>query len=157
MTLTENELVEKHTGLVIVQAMKFHPTTLSDFDDYMSSGRIGLLKAIRHFDPGRDTKFSTYAAICIRREMIREVQRDKDSSTVNVGVNTVEDREKSFELWEILPDDLGDIEKRILEARILQNYTLKEIGEKFGRSKQWAGTMLKKIISKVRERYEKET
>ena len=154
-TLTENELVEKHTGLIIMQAVKFSPTTLSDFDDYMSSGRIGLLKAIRHFDPNRNTKFSTYAAICIRREMIREVQRDKDQSNIR-GTTNHTDKEQPIELWEVLPDDLHKIEKEVLEARILQNHTLKEIGERFGHSKQWAGIILKKAIAKIREKYEKE-
>ena len=153
--LTENELVQKHTGLVVVQAVMFNPTTLSDFDDYMSSGRIGLLKAIRHFDPDRNIKFSTYAAICIRREMIREVQRDKDQSIIRNNMSPP-NKEQSLELWEILPDNLHDIEKDILEAKILQNYTLKEIGERFGRSKQWAGTILKKAIKKIREKYEEE-
>ena len=154
-TQTENELVEKHSGLVIVQAMMFRPTTLSDFDDYISSGRIGLLKAIRHFDPNKNTKFSTYAAICIRREMIREVQRDKDQKVLRTTINH-SDKEHPLELWEILPDNLDDIEKEVLEVRLLQNYTLKEIGERFSRSKQWASTILKKAISKIREGYERE-
>ena len=156
MALTENELVEKHTGLIVVQAVMFYPTTLSDFDDYMSSGRIGLLKAIRQFDSDRNTKFSTYAATCIRREMIREVQRDKDQSIIRSDVSLLS-KEQSLNLWEILPDNLSDTEKEILEARILQNYTLKEIGNQFGRSKQWASTILKKAIVKIRERYERET
>jgi RNA polymerase sigma factor (sigma-70 family) len=153
-TPTENELIEKHTGLVVAQAAMFNPTTLSDFDDYVSSGRIGLLKAIRHFDPDRNTKFSTYAAICIRREMIREVQRDKDQKTLRVNENHT-DKERPLELWEILPDNLDDIEKKVLEARILQNCTLKEIGECFGHSKQWVSTILKRIILKIREGYER--
>ena len=156
MALTENELVEKHTGLVVVQAVMFNPTTLSDFDDYMSSGRIGLLKAIRQFDSNRDVKFSTYAATCIRREMIREVQRDKDQSIIRSNVDPL-NKEQSLKLWEILPDNLSDMEKEVLEGRILQNYTLKEIGARFDRSKQWAGTILKKAIAKIRERYERET
>ena len=156
MALTENELVEKHTGLVVVQAVMFNPTTLSDFDDYMSSGRIGLLKAIRQFDSNRDVKFSTYAATCIRREMIREVQRDKDQSIIRSNVDPL-NKEQSLKLWEILPDNLSDMEKEVLEGRVLQNYTLKEIGTQFGHSKQWASTVLKKAIIKIKERYERET
>ena len=76
---TENSLVLQHTGLIIVQAVLFNPTSLSDFDDYVSAGRLGLLKAIRGFNPDKNTKFSTYATTCIRREMIREAQRDKDN------------------------------------------------------------------------------
>ena len=152
----ENELVEKHTGLVIVQAMMFYPTTLSNFDDYVSSGKIGLLKAIRHFDSNKNTKFSTYASICIRREMIREVQRDKEETVIRADTGLA-DKEAPLELWEILPSNLSDTEKSVLEARILQNYTLKEIGKQFGRSKQWASTMLKKTMAKIREGYERKT
>lgn len=45
-------------------------------DDGLQAARIGVLQAVRRFDPERGTKFSTYAAYWIRAELQQEwVQR----------------------------------------------------------------------------------
>lgn len=48
-----------------------------DKDDLLSSGFFGLLDAIDRFDPSRNIKFETYAALRIRGEMI-DYLRSKD-------------------------------------------------------------------------------
>jgi RNA polymerase sporulation-specific sigma factor len=153
MTVTENELVKRHTGLVVIQAALFTPTSLSDFDDYMSAGRIGLLKAIRQYDKTVGL-FSTYAMICIRREMIREAIRDKkpkEKFVFNELDILVSD---CTEDWtEILPDTLDNVELEVIKMRA-DGYTLKEIGQRFDHTKQWAGNKLKRIFQKIRDTYE---
>lgn len=52
---------------------KFKGSTLSD-DDLASAGSLGLLKAANTFDPGRGTKFPTYAARCIENEILMEIR-----------------------------------------------------------------------------------
>lgn len=153
--LSENDLIQKHTGLIVVQASMFNHTSLSDFDDYMSAGRLGLLKAIRTFDADRG-KFSTYATVCIRREMIRESQRDKDKWVLR-DYSIIAMKEDSAELWEILPDTLTDVEKQVLKHRVEEAFTLEEIGNEFGHSKQWASNVLKKALGKIKEKYEEKT
>ena len=46
-----------------------------DNDDLIQEGQIGLFKAITKFDPGLDTKFSSYAYICIKGEIRHAVER----------------------------------------------------------------------------------
>ena len=48
---TESEIIEEHAPLVVYQALKFRPNKLTNFDDYMQAGYIGLLRAVRKFDP----------------------------------------------------------------------------------------------------------
>lgn len=45
-----------------------------DGEDLIQEGMIGLFKAIRDYDPDRDAAFSTFAVLCISRQMYTAVQ-----------------------------------------------------------------------------------
>jgi len=57
---TEARLVELNLGLAASVAMRFRGRG-ADQEDLVQIGSIGLLKAIRSFDPARGFAFSTYA------------------------------------------------------------------------------------------------
>lgn len=46
----------------------------ADNDDLIQEGMIGLFKAIRDYDSGRDASFFTFADLCISRQMYTAVQ-----------------------------------------------------------------------------------
>lgn len=60
-------LAEKHLPLVLTMARRF-PSAWSR-NELCQQGVIGLMKALRHFDPSRGTSFSSYAAALILGEM----------------------------------------------------------------------------------------
>ena len=45
-----------------------------DSEDLLQEGMIGLLSAIRGFDPGREANFQTYAEVCIRNRLLSAVR-----------------------------------------------------------------------------------
>ena len=45
-----------------------------DGEDLIQEGMIGLFKAIRDYDPARDAAFSTFAVLCVSRQMYTAVQ-----------------------------------------------------------------------------------
>lgn len=45
-----------------------------DNDDLMQEGMIGLFKAVRDYDSGRDASFFTFADLCISRQLYTAVQ-----------------------------------------------------------------------------------
>ena len=47
-----------------------------DQDDLYQEGIIGLLKAIRSYDPVRSDNFEAYASLCIRRQIYDTIRRD---------------------------------------------------------------------------------
>lgn len=47
-----------------------------DSDDLNQEGMIGLYLAVRNYDPGRGASFSTFADLCIRRQMYRAIEAD---------------------------------------------------------------------------------
>ncbi len=48
-----------------------------DGEDLIQEGMIGLFKAVRDYDCGRDASFSTFADLCISRQMYTAVQAAK--------------------------------------------------------------------------------
>jgi len=62
-------LVTKNIGLVYHIVNK-HSVPSSEFEDYISVGIIGLIKASRTYDACKNIKFSTYAGRCISNEII---------------------------------------------------------------------------------------
>ena len=74
---TENALVEKYLPLV-ASVMGRLAMTLPDHvdhDDLYSVGLIGLLQALRHYDPTCGTSFETYARVRVRGSMLDELRR----------------------------------------------------------------------------------
>lgn len=49
----------------------------ADRDDLIQEGMIGLFKAVRDYDIGRDASFYTFAELCINRQMYTAVQASK--------------------------------------------------------------------------------
>ena len=45
-----------------------------DPDDVIQEGMIGIFKAIRDFDPGRDAGFRTFAELCINRQIVTAIK-----------------------------------------------------------------------------------
>ena len=46
----------------------------ADTDDLIQEGMIGLFKAIRDYDFGRDAGFSTFANLCVTRQIYTAVE-----------------------------------------------------------------------------------
>jgi RNA polymerase sporulation-specific sigma factor len=49
----------------------------ADNEDLIQEGMIGLFKAVRGYDCGRDASFSTFAELCVSRQMYTAVQASK--------------------------------------------------------------------------------
>jgi len=49
----------------------------ADNEDLIQEGMIGLFKAVRDYDPGRDASFYTFADLCISRQMYNAVQASR--------------------------------------------------------------------------------
>lgn len=69
-----NELMTRCQPMIVGIAGKYHLPD-GEADDLMQEGRIGLFKAVEKYDGTRDTKFSTYAYMCIQNEIRHAVQR----------------------------------------------------------------------------------
>jgi RNA polymerase primary sigma factor len=65
-----DDLIQSNLSFVAVIAGEYRNLGLP-FDDLLNEGNIGLIEAAYRFDPGRGTKFITYAVWWIRRGILR--------------------------------------------------------------------------------------
>lgn len=76
-TNTENALLEKYLPLVSSAVARLAMTLPDhvDRDDLYGVGLIGLLQALRNFDPNCGTSFETFARLRVRGAMLDELRR----------------------------------------------------------------------------------
>lgn len=99
-------LMEKYKDLVKTKAKSMYILG-ADNDDLIQEGMIGLFKAIRDYDPGRDASFFTFAKLCISRQMYTAIEASNRMK--NMPLNTY----VSLTASNLFSDDEED--KKVLE------------------------------------------
>lgn len=66
-------LMSRYKGLVRSRARSMYILG-GDSEDLIQEGMLGLFKALRDYDCGRDASFSTFASLCISRQLYTAVQ-----------------------------------------------------------------------------------
>ncbi len=69
-------IMDKYKNLVKSKAKSMYILG-ADNDDLIQEGMIGLFKAVRDYDSGRDASFSTFADLCVSRQMYTAVQASR--------------------------------------------------------------------------------
>ena len=127
----EEYLLEKYKPLVrrIAKNDSFRISG-GDHDDLIQEGMIGLMKAVKTYDPNRGASFFTFAALCIRGQMINAVEasnRDKNAALNSYlslygsvgGAENEEDRR--------LIDSISELVTRSAEDTAIDIDTAKEL------------------------------
>lgn len=152
-----------------------------DNEDLIQEGMIGLFKAVRDYDSGRDASFYTFADLCISRQMYTAVQassRQKHFPLNNYvsldGGNSVEDKEENGLLKtlashvELSPEEVfldkervayleQVIEKELssFEKQVLDLYmtgmTYTQIAKVLGRDVKSTDNALQRLKSKIKK------
>ena len=95
-------IMDKYKNLVRRKAKSMYILG-ADSDDLIQEGMIGLFKAIRDYDAGRDASFYTFADLCISRQMYTAVQasrREKHAplnSYISLYANLAENEQEENE------------------------------------------------------------
>jgi RNA polymerase sigma-32 factor len=140
-------LVLSNLKLVVKIALGYY-NTYTNVRDLIQEGNIGLMQAVKKYNPYKGTKFSTYASFWIRAYMLKYIRNNW--SLVKVG--TTENQKKLFyglqkekkrlEAKGILPvpqllannldvkeEDIEDMEKRLTLTDVSLDQPLYESGE----------------------------
>ena len=80
----EETLIRRY-GRVIRNLVRPFFLTGGDSEDLIQEGMLGLLNAIRRYDPQVETSFRTFAELCIRRRLISALR--KSAGTKNVSLD----------------------------------------------------------------------
>lgn len=83
-----------------------------DSDDLIQEGMIGLYKAVRDYNESKDASFSTFASMCINRQIITAVtaaNRKKNAplnTYVSYDLPASTDEESEIRLVDVLPSEV---------------------------------------------------
>lgn len=103
------ELIKEYRQVIKLKSRTFYLVG-GEQEDLIQEGSIGVLNAIKNFDPSKNIKFSTFATLCITRQMltaIKSANRDKNNIlnnafSLNKLSHTINNEE--FELMEMIVD-----------------------------------------------------
>ena len=107
-------LVERNLRLVVYIAKKFENTGI-DFEDLISIGTIGLMKAINSFNIDKKIKLATYASRCIENEILMQLRRN---TKIKNEVSIDEPLNKDGDGNELLLSDVLGTDNDITSKRI---------------------------------------
>jgi RNA polymerase sporulation-specific sigma factor len=128
---TVDYIMNKYKDLVRKKAASMYILG-ADRDDLIQEGMIGLFKAVRDYDAGRDASFSTFADLCISRQMysaIKSLSRKKHMP-LNSYISIYASREDSDQGSDVsLEETLESDSNLIPEQYVLDQENLKILEE----------------------------
>ena len=107
-----NILIERNLRLV-AHIMKKYYTQISDQEDLISIGTIGLIKGIESFDASKGARLATYAARCVENEILMHFRAQKKSAQ-DVSLSDYIDKESDgapLELMDVVAEDCDLLEQ----------------------------------------------
>jgi len=165
------DLIVKSNMRLVISIVKKFVNANNVFDDLLSDGIVGLMRAVDKFDYDRGFRFSTYATQVVRRNAYRIVmqkqkERSKITSSIQESGIDVSDEQKeptmSIQRWDelrgklgIMLDHLDRREKLIVRARFSLGshrnvLTLQRLADKLGVSKERVRQLEKRALEKLR-------
>lgn len=173
-------LVERNLRLVVYIVKKFENTGI-EFEDLISIGTIGLMKAINTFKLDKNIKLATYASRCIENEILMQLRRNskiKNEISIDEPLNKdgdgnelllsdvlgtdgditskrLED-EVDMKLLKIAISKLNEKEKYIMNLRFgidgrQKEKTQKEVADLLGISQSYISRLEKRIMNKMKK------
>ncbi len=182
---TEGDLEAKHILIehnlrLVAHIVKKYQTLEEDYDDLLSIGTIGLIKAIITFNADKNVRLGTYAARCIENEILMYLRAKKKSSKeISLYESIGTDHEgNEIQLFDIIENESDDIlhkvsleqdikllyskletilsprERLVLKLRYglyhEEEYTQREIAKMLGISRSYVSRIEKSAIEKLR-------
>ena len=170
-------LIIHNLRLVVYIAKKFENKTSTE--DLVSIGTIGLMKAVKTFNPEKNIKLATYASRCIENEILmhlRKVNNIKSEMSFDEPLSVDWDGNE-LTLRDVLGTDPNDVfeeieyddEKRLLRQTVAalpekernlmtlrfgldgnESLTQKQLADKMGISQSYISRLEKRILQKIK-------
>ena len=164
-------LMDKYKGLVRQRARTMYLIG-AEPDDLIQEGMIGLFKAVRDYQPGREASFVTFARICIDRQIYNAVQNSnrKKNMPLNTYISLSQEdsaplldhasgqnpesiiigRENARDLKEEISSRLSRMEQQVFSC-FLEGEDYISIAERLGKTPKSIDNALQRIRKKIRE------
>lgn len=174
----EDFIMNKYKNLVRNKAKSMYILG-GEADDLIQEGMIGLFKAVRDYDPGRDASFFTFADLCVSRQLYTAVsasgrkkhmplntyvslssdENNEDSTMLfgayqNTSLNNPErmliDQENVGEIEKLINSELSDFERQVIELQ-LTGMTYAQIARVLGRDEKSTDNALNRAKNKLKK------
>ncbi len=171
------EYLLKKYGYLVKREVRTVYLIGAEMDDLSQEGMIGLFKAMRDYQPEKETSFATFAGVCIRRQIqnaITNSNRKKHvplNSYVSLYMNSEEDdnfmleerlvtsreedpeklliaKEQQKDRNERIRKELSKLEKQVLTL-YLQGMSYEAIAEHLGKTEKAVDNALQRIRGKL--------
>lgn len=163
-----SEIFERYKGTVKIKARTFYIAG-GDNDDIIQEGMIGLFNAVRDYDSEKGFSFSTFAGICIERQIATAIKSasSKKNSPLNTSVpipdednnedanetinpeSILIDREQAERMENSLRTSLSRFENLVLDM-LLEGMKYDEIAEEMGISRKSSDNAIQRIKRKMK-------
>ena len=169
--IAEEALVMRYNRLVRICARPYFLAG-GDSEDLIQEGMVGLLSAIRVYDPAKEASFRTYAEVCIKNRLISAIKaasRDKHTPLNNYvsfetplfdGSADQEDpeaimigREEFRERLGVLKGQLSGFEAKVL-GLYLNGSSYSEIAAEVMRSPKSVDNAVQRIRRKLAQHFQ---
>ena len=175
----------EHNLRLVAHIIKKYYASLSDQDDLISIGTIGLIKAVSTFDYDKGTRFATYASRCIENEILMYFRRkkksasdlsisdpidtDKDGNAITLQdimadednvLDQIDLQLKSEQLYQYIDRFLDPRERQIITLRYglrsTSPLTQREVASRLGISRSYVSRIEKKAVGILREQFRRQ-
>ena len=167
----EEALVSEYAWLVRACARPYFLAG-GDSEDLIQEGMLGLLSAIRTFDPEKGAKFTTYAEFCIRRRIYSAIKLASGNkhtplnSYISLEATQIDESDTQSAYFLRVPEDsiiareqAGEVEKLLygalsrFESSVLELYldgiSYKDMAMKLGKSDKSVDNAVQRIRKKL--------
>ena len=169
-------LLERYRDMVRKEARSFFLAG-GDEEDLMQEGMIGLFKAITSYQEGKSTSFSTFAYLCVHRQIYTTITafNRKKHIPLNTAISLFEQKNQEEELsldeiletpeetpeemmlrkeelndyYKMLDQNLSKFEKQVM-YHYLNGETYTTIAKKLGKSDKSIDNAIQRIRRKIR-------
>ena len=176
------KLIKHNLRLVAHIVKKYY--SAADPEELISTGTVGLIKAVDTFDPDNGTRFATYASRCLQNEILMQfrfqkkfqnevsvndtIDTDKDGNPLTYGdiistdediADTIELKFKTKKAVDYVMNGLTERERRIMILRYGidggRGLTQRETAQRLGISRSYVSRIEKSSLDKLRAHMKK--
>ena len=175
-----NILYNKYKGIIDIKVNKYKNLGKKvglEYNDLFQEGMVGLSEAIKNYKDNRDTKFASFANVCIERQILSvlsSAQRKKhsflnDSCSLDSSIDEngrtlldvllddtfdpsikVENDEERELLYNSIYKEMSDFERNVFDLKVL-GLEYKEIAALLDKSYKSVDSALQRIKGKVKK------
>ncbi len=169
-----NQAIIQYEYIIKIILSKYNILS-KDYDDALQEGRLGLLKAINAFKQNKGANFTSFASLCIDRQILsflRNQGRKKnkihqysysiDSYHTEVEISKLSNRQNNIEnyifskmhyenVYQRVFKQINHLEKHVY-SHYLTGYSVKELSDEYKIPKKQVYVIIAKVKKKIEQK-----